>query len=481
MNNLEEMNRKELQALAKQHGIKANLSNAAIIDQLMPILGATAAAEVDEVPEVESVVVAPVVEIVPEPVQVVESKVEARKSILVFEEAPGPFTIPHQEVDSIPQATASVDDAQVGDVIEVLEAGEWQPATIKRVNKVSFRVSLQSTGREVTVKMTDARMIVTISNEAEVEVESAVKTPIEDAPEEMENEVEATEEVDGIEDHASEDEEDVTIPDEELMAALMDDDEEEEQEEEGEAMDEEYDEEEIDDMAAAEDIIAPSQARKSACQKRTSSMLLGATPKKARTSELPIWNSSTKSDSYSFDVGAAPASAKKAPGSIRKSFANAATPNPNKPAIVPKMNMTQKLRMEALQKQKNAPATNPLPKKSTPLVGNKVTPIVAKVTPLTAKISSVVSKTLSEKQNKVQFNFTERVKTAPTPSSVNSAKPAAVQKKSSTTPNFNRMHQKQFNNSKPITSCVERVSFNYIIVTVANRLIFNRLKHRTMM
>jgi hypothetical protein len=493
--NLDELSRKELQALAKQHGVKANLSNAAIIEQLKPIVGGgNDAAEAEEPPKLEESTfnVIPTVEVVPEIApEVAENKVvEGRKSILVFEETPGPFTIAHQEEEKISYTT--VENAKIGDVIEVLEGGVWEEATIKRVNKVSFRVTIHTSNVEATVKMTDSRAIThnkaneqvaiketesvsgvkdgSVSEQACVEEEVAIshveQEEMEVAEEQLEEEEtfvdeaeeQEEEEVDENDNDVSENEEDaITIPDDELIAGLMD--EEEEDAEDAEEVDsnkiQQFEEDEINEMAASEDSFAPACARKSMGQKRFSNNVpLGTTPnKKARTSDLPSWNSSTKSDSYRFEVGTAPTSAKKTPGSVKKTFA--LTPKANKLSIVPKMNATQKLRLEALQKKNATTTANPLPKKTTPLVGNKVTPI-------TAKVSTIASQPLSEKQVKIQFNFTERVKTAPTPSSVSStsAKPVvtAVPKKSSTTPNFSRMHQKQFNNSKPITSFVERVS-----------------------
>jgi hypothetical protein len=87
----------------------------------------------------------------------------------------------------------------------------------------------------------------------------------------------------------------------------------------------------------------------------------------------------------------------------------------------------------------------------------KITPLVSKITPITTKISNNKTSNLrpeSIKPVKVQFEATEKAVAAPVISSdVNAT--FLTQKKS--TPNFKRMHEKQFNNSKPITSFVERV------------------------
>ena len=94
-------------------------------------------------------------------------------------------------------------------------------------------------------------------------------------------------------------------------------------------------------------------------------------------------------------------------------------------------------------------------KKTTPSVGNKVTPLTSsRITPSSVKPVSLMNKPGSEKVNKGPlFNIKE--KTVPT--STASVAKVEASKKSTNTPNFHQMHQKHFNNSKPITSCVERV------------------------
>ena len=377
--NLENLSRKELQALAKQHGVKANLSTAALIEQLAAILQyeEPKEEEVESItePEVEVEAVVPAEIVLAEEVIAPAPEVakETRKSILVFEEAPGPFTVAHHEESVLEEAKIqSVEDAKIGDVIEVLEGEIWEAATIKRVNKVSFRVALVSTGREVTVKMVDCRplqaheeaVMETIEHQEIAETANEVipqQNVVEEVNSQMECDVNSNEEEckpeidenaeeeesDGEESHEGDEDEEteceeegefnddsITIPDEELIAGLMD------------CENDEEDVEGNDNEMTADELFVPQSATKSLVGEKRKSTNFDKTPKKSRTSELPPWYSCTKAESNRFEIGVDPKSPKK--NLHQKKWSTIQQPD-----IVPKQNNTLKLRLEAMQK-KNA-------------------------------------------------------------------------------------------------------------------------------
>ncbi len=139
---LEKLTRKELQALAKEHGVKANLSNNDIIAKLSELsvdteeetkaveIVSTELTSAEETPViVEEASVSPEVEIVAE-VPVVEN-------IVLF----------------------NAEDVTVGDSVEVDVSGVWTKAMVKRVNKKTVRVSLMDTREELTVKFDEIRAV----------------------------------------------------------------------------------------------------------------------------------------------------------------------------------------------------------------------------------------------------------------------------------------------------------------------------------
>jgi hypothetical protein len=185
---LENLGRKELQALAKQYGIKANLSTAAIVEQLGKVFAKDIGEQCDEC--------------LSEKDKHVEKVVEERKSILdkqrseiseeLLNDQPlqielpqltdevGPFSVSSHErssskvfiegpiAEEVQQGCAPLEDAQIGDTVEVFHDGKWQLATVRRVNKITYRVRLQTSNQETTIKMSDARNPIIAAPEIEV-------------------------------------------------------------------------------------------------------------------------------------------------------------------------------------------------------------------------------------------------------------------------------------------------------------------------
>jgi hypothetical protein len=261
-----------------------------------------------------------------------------------------------------------------------------------------------------------------------------------------------------------------------------------------------------------------SSAAKSASRKSTSAISGSLTPSRrtSSTATLP-WNSSTKP---TFHVGSDDHNAGKTPSSERKkkpitpSRAQTSLAPVAQPAIVPKMNAAQRMRLEALQKKmeaeksisltlssnaaftlasgtgsaalhrSNSNSTQPPPLKKartlpTPLStgptktststlpltksndrtktpSNHYLPHVATVKPK-IQLSSVLE---DEAKNIPTTTSAEAVPVKPktTASTVSnstaSTAPSATRK--TTTPNFDRLHQKSFERQKSLTSCVAR-------------------------
>jgi sRNA-binding protein len=358
---LESLSRKELQALAKQHGIKANISNSAIIEQLSAVLATESAAteEVASMPTVEetSVECTQIVEnfaVVLEPeqmtevVEVLPLLTSPPMSIIISDlpDEPGPFSsYEEKKAEKSEEVCEILEDAKVGDVIEVCHDDIWKEATVKRINKVSYRVTLNESGREITVKMTEIRAIRLNENLESVELEIAEVADIEFAAKEIEQSTSMEMEESDYENNQDIHDDSITIPDEELIAGLMENEDEPDEEEL-----------EIEVQETTESSLYCSEY-KNVCNKRKFSINLDKTPKKlSRTSDLPAWNSTTKADPFKFEIGTAPNSTKKTPGSSRKTLI--LTPNRSRSSMAPKTNVTQRLRLEALQKKNALVPTN---------------------------------------------------------------------------------------------------------------------------
>jgi hypothetical protein len=159
---LENLPRKELQALAKQHGVKANLSNSAIIDALRPIL------EKDiEISKVEEN---------PEPIVVVNN-------------APEVVVAAPQEV-VVESAPVTQTKLETGITVEFTLDGQLVQGKIKRVNKLTCRIVL-SNEEEVTVKSSELTIaqekpqIVEVEMPETVEIQEIQEIPQYNQPEEI--------------------------------------------------------------------------------------------------------------------------------------------------------------------------------------------------------------------------------------------------------------------------------------------------------
>jgi hypothetical protein len=129
---LEGFTRKELQNLAKEHGIKANLSTAAIIEALQAKLAA-------EIPVA------------------VEHEIKQNEAMEIIEEAHDVYVqLPHIQLNSIKVSQSPTVTFQNGDRVDVILYGVWLAATIKRVNKSSVRIVLND-GQQMTVKQEELR------------------------------------------------------------------------------------------------------------------------------------------------------------------------------------------------------------------------------------------------------------------------------------------------------------------------------------
>ena len=138
---LEKLSRKELQALAKEHGVKANLSNNDILAKLSEL-------SVDTEEESKTV------EIVSTELTSVEETPAVVEEASVLPEAEVVAEVPI--VENI--VLFNAEDVTVGDSVEVDVSGLWQKAVVKRVNKKAVRVSLMDTREEFTVKFDEIRV-----------------------------------------------------------------------------------------------------------------------------------------------------------------------------------------------------------------------------------------------------------------------------------------------------------------------------------
>jgi hypothetical protein len=135
MENFESMGRKDLQALAKLHGIKANLSNADIIVKLREKLSPVQASAEESVAVPEAPICQPVPseDLLPAQGEGVENTVAEGLNSTVSKEH------------------------VVGDMVEAFVNAAWQSSVIKRINKKTIRVSLSADAAEYTVKFEEVR------------------------------------------------------------------------------------------------------------------------------------------------------------------------------------------------------------------------------------------------------------------------------------------------------------------------------------
>jgi hypothetical protein len=147
MDNLENLSRKELQALAKTNGVKANLSNADIIAKLLEIRGTQMSEPevVELAPETPVVVAATVIV---QDINVEKEEVRAAEEPAVTESAAEP--VKQKELE-------------VGDNVEAQIDGAWVPAVIKRLNKKTVRVRSVEDNVEHTVQFDEVRVVTVAS------------------------------------------------------------------------------------------------------------------------------------------------------------------------------------------------------------------------------------------------------------------------------------------------------------------------------
>ncbi len=387
---LGKLGRKDLQSLAKQHGIKANLSTTAIIEKLAHILANECLEQQHDFPNAKEINI--------------DHGIEKRESLLekdtididapqlTLSAEPGPFSTLLSIDESDPKGRIQnsqrgmEDDIHVGDKVEVLFKNHWVSATVKRVNKVSYRVYVDDFCQETTVKTTEIRMLKICPNDEEIQYEDT-KSPISLVVGPIENEVLSPSNLNEAGDNdiegeifvdAIEGQEENEHEEEQVMGSPM--------QESNESDDvilcneatpiQNYGTEECEvrvndpvdydsaidtyDMANDDDLLlstlcVPTPTRfKKASDRKSFAAIENKTPKKARTTDLPPWNTSTKGDSeMSIRVSS---SNSKPSHVIRRSIST--TPAVPLQAIVPKTNATQRLRMEALKKKVEQSSTS---------------------------------------------------------------------------------------------------------------------------
>lgn len=498
----ETLSRKELQTLAKEHGIKANASNATIIEQLKKVVCQDRDMSIDDV---HSTPTKPIEEFEQEcnndfPIlqkrkscDISSSIATPKKVITLTPQAmkEGPFTVTKMQEEKISLiaetcVTATVDEVkelEVGSSAYCLLNDSWLPCIIKRVNKASYRVVFDD-GKELTMKMDEVRTHLPIDDCNKVSIVVKQNSPFQDDNSEdhvslkesivSEREDNHQAELDIIEtSNEVEEEEEVVvlneihqIQDEANQTSQMECDVEEEEFEsinekdieyiesvmnsyiaESDALEEE-EEEEAEEIYTDSNIISTDQGvltlddldtfdfdSKPSKRPRKSlhfstSVSTAKTPQRPQRETFGGWNSSTKLNP-AFQVGSAE----------KKRFSITPNKATSKPNIVPKMNVAQKLRLEALQKKKTEGFNGQLSTSSS--------------------IQSVPAKKAESQKpqqaHSIKVQKNESVK-------VDTKVPIGTKK----TPNFKRLHQKQFENSKPITNLVQRVSLILIFFLFIN-------------
>lgn len=405
---LEQMSRKELQALAKEHGIKANLSNAAIIEALQEKMAC--AQEDAAVEEIETA--QPEVEAVP------QAAVEP------------PSSLAAAETEAQPETERSF---EVGDQVEVLVEGAWVSATIKRVNKTSFRTALED-GQQMTLKMSEIRFPMPKEDlqADQPEMEEEVAEGQEEEEEEVEEDPTAAETVEAEMDCEGDAEEAPVEAD--LVAAEMEEDEQQEEELEEEVAATSADVQPLDDdamiaiinaMVNENDVLSSLPPRRKSISRESLNRL--SMPKASRLSIPKAEPSEPSATSTSAE-----------PEARRKTFAT----SPVKPhsSIKPKTNAAQRLRLESLQKKRM--------EESKFLQKNQRSSMIAS---LPSRKTSLLQTPLSSTKPTTATATSTGV--GKTPSNV--ATTASGQRK---TPDFARLHKQQFSSQKPITAIVERKS-----------------------
>jgi hypothetical protein len=179
MDNLESLSRKELQSLAKTHGVKANLSNSAIVEALKAVL-TTAPSEIQEeqqINEQESVVVsniAPRKSILLQPevtAEELQASVQQFENVIHEESTKGPF------FTNCVKDTKEQDTVVIGSNVEFFLGVKKVVGIVKRINKMTCRITL-ATGDEVTVKTVELSVIIPKEEITERQIEESEKLEV---------------------------------------------------------------------------------------------------------------------------------------------------------------------------------------------------------------------------------------------------------------------------------------------------------------
>eukprot|EP01031_Cornospumella_fuschlensis_P037834 gene37834-45962_t len=469
MTNYEELSRKELQALAKEHGIKANLSTAAIIEALRSKLAEStesAEAPVDVIVEdkiADSEVPEKVDTIAEESAQIKRESLSFKfipvneRNVAVATPTPSPISIP-----------AEPKTFEIGLKVEVLLFGVWVCGTIKKLNKKTVRVVLLGEGGEVSVKLDEMRHI-----DAAPVTDSTGNVVVEEikAPEA----VEIAPVVEQIEEAVVESSEDSN---KEMDAQPINDIEgEKETHDEVESSEEKEDStshllesfEPAEEYARLSLPLPASPARTAAPSPHPTVRFRLSLPANPTPSKKPAY---VNPNPFSTTLQATSSTVAKQP-TPRKSFAH----SPHKavsaatPTIKPKMNATQKLRLEALNQKRAQEAAMVKKMSRQSNIGNiRKTPTVP--TPTIAKTPSAPTPNPVALPTPIvpltnALQPTPHVPSAAIPpvaeiSRVRFDAPSPMRQSNlharKSTPNFKQMHNKQFASSKSITALVKRDS-----------------------
>lgn len=155
-NDLNQMNYKQLQSLAKSYGIKANQSSAVLLSLLKQVIDESSSSSISE--EVSAQTIEAVVSAQPIEEVISSQPIEEVVSSEPIEEVVSAETI--ETVVSLKKQVTTLQvestEYQVSLKVQVLRNNEWVNATILRINKKSIRVVL-SDNDEVTVKYNEIR------------------------------------------------------------------------------------------------------------------------------------------------------------------------------------------------------------------------------------------------------------------------------------------------------------------------------------
>jgi len=153
---LNSLSRKDLQALAKEHGLKANQSSNILISLLLPLVNVVKNNEEDIIP-----------------MEVSQSTTLVRStSSSTSEDNNNNNNNNNNNQESVQISSVNVNDYKVSSKVQVFYSNEWINATILRINKKSIRV-ITFDDNEVTVKFDEIRSYdVTIENDIEMKQDS---------------------------------------------------------------------------------------------------------------------------------------------------------------------------------------------------------------------------------------------------------------------------------------------------------------------